>query len=264
MPESKPMAGRVAVVTGGGSGIGAAAAQMLGARGAVVALVSDRPTTETDVVRDAIAGQGGTAESHQCDVRDRAAVDAMIADIAKRHGRIDMLVNSAGVFLMAPVEETSVAQAELVMGVNYFGTYNMIQAVMPLMKAAGRGSIVNVASMAADFPSPQSTVYASSKGAVLSLTRALVPELARTGVRVNAVMPAGVRTPMVAAFHSPTTDEGRAVLAMLESTTISPHGRLFLEPEDVAEVILFLASDAAKGVHGVGIPVADGMGTAMG
>jgi NAD(P)-dependent dehydrogenase (short-subunit alcohol dehydrogenase family) len=252
-----------ALVTGASSGIGAAIAMQLASEGASVHLLSEKPLADTEIVSHRIRSAGGLAASHQCDVSSEATVQEVITQIVQRAGRVDVLVNCAGVFSYGPMEDTSLATLERTLRVNFIGTYLMTRAVLPIMKRQGRGAIVNIASAAAHFATAGLSAYAASKGAIVSMTRAMVPELARTGVRINVILPGAVRTPMIAMAHTPTTPGGVALLQYLEQTTLSPYGDTYMPPEDVAEVAVFLASGAARGIQGAAIDVTHGMGAAQ-
>jgi 3-oxoacyl-[acyl-carrier protein] reductase len=251
--------GKIAVITGAASGIGAATAKMMAREGATLCLLSNTAADETALVRDAILKAGGTSEGYYCDVRDRPSVDSAVAQVTKDWGRIDVLVNCAGVFLPNPILLAASSAVDATFDVNLKGTYNMVHAVLPIMKQGGGGSIVNIASAAARLGVPGTSAYTASKAAIVALTRAVAGELKGLGIRVNAVAPGAVRTPMVAAVHTPTTAEARQLYEFLDSSTPSPWNTPFLEPEDVASVILFLASDGARGVHGATLIVDQGL-----
>ncbi|MET0984377.1 MAG: SDR family NAD(P)-dependent oxidoreductase, partial [Steroidobacteraceae bacterium] len=234
-------------------------ARMMAAQGATVCLLSITPLEETDIVADAIKAAGGVAASFQCDVADRAAVDRCIGQIEKTYERIDVLVNCAGVFLPNPIFGGDSADVERTLNVNLKGTYNTVHAVLPIMRRAGGGSIVNVASAAAKQAVVGTSMYAASKAAVIAFTRTVAGELKGLRIRINAVAPGAIRTPMVAAVHTRQTPEAEKMYRFLADATPSPYGEPFLEPEDVASAICFLASDAARGVHGATLVVDQGL-----
>jgi NAD(P)-dependent dehydrogenase (short-subunit alcohol dehydrogenase family) len=222
--------GQVALVTGGGSGIGAATVQALRARGATV------------VATDLRAGDGVEA----LDVTDEAAVDAMVDAIVATHGRLDLAANVAGTPGDYADVATSTTEAwRRTMAVNLDGAYFCLRAELRAMLAAGTtgGSIVNVASSAARMGVPGLVAYSASKHGVLGLTRTAALEVARKGIRVNAVCPGTVRTPMLAGFVG---GDDEALEAMGRR---APMGRLG-EPAEIAEAVVWLLSDAASFVTG--------------
>lgn len=222
------MAGRVALVTGGASGIGAATVDLLRAAGATV------------VAADLRAGAGIEA----LDVTDEAAVDALVAAIVERHGRLDLAANVAGTpGVFADVADSSTTDWRSTLAVNLDGVYFCLRAELRAMRHQGAGSIVNVASSAGRMGVPGLAAYSASKHAVIGLTKSAALEVAGEGIRVNAVCPGSVRTPMLRGFVG--GDE-----ALLEKMgRRSPMGRLG-EPEEIAEAIVWLLSDAARFVTG--------------
>src|SRR3990172_11468028 len=225
------MEGWVAVVTGGASGIGEATVALLrecGTEVHVVDRVGEPPR----------------------DVTDRQALDALAAEIAARHGRLDILVNAAGILTVnAPVDELRADDFRRNFEVNLLGGFQAAPAFAPLLKAA-RGSVVNVASQAALVSLPQQAAYTAAKGAVAALTRSLAIDWAEHGVRVNAVAPGFTRTPMTEAFFE------NAVFTAAATRRI-PLGRI-LEAREIAGAIVFLASPLAAAVTGVVLPVDGG------
>jgi len=222
--------GRVAVVTGGASGIGAACAELLAAAGARV-VVLDR---EVPPGPDAIT----------LDVTDEAAIDAAMAAVAERHGRIDVLVASAGIAIRRPATELSLADWQKVVDVNLTGVFLCARAVARHMIVSGGGSIVTIASVlgvvgGGVYPNIS---YQAAKGGVINLTRALALEWAEHGIRVNSVAPTYVHTPLTAGL---VADPG--VLRQIEERT--PLGRL-AEPGEVADAVLFLAARGSAMVTG--------------
>jgi NAD(P)-dependent dehydrogenase (short-subunit alcohol dehydrogenase family) len=240
---------RVAIVTGGASGMGAATIRRLAAGGARVVIV-DRNGQLAHAVAEEVGGTaivGDVAESSFCD----GAIDTAIT----MHGRLDVLVNAAGVIVRARGEDTTDDQWAKIMGVNVSGTFFMCRAALRAMKAAGRGAIVNFGSILGDLGSAGVAAYCASKGAVHNLTRALAMDHAADGIRVNAVCPGEVNTPMLQSERAePVTEQ---LLAQIASTV--PMGRL-ADPDEIARVVCFLASDAASYMTGAMVSVDAGYG----
>lgn len=236
-------AGKTALVTGAAGGIGAAVVRMLRAEGARVA-VADR-----DVA-------GIKAEAHlPGDLRDGAYSDGLPEAVVKALGRLDIVVNNAGVITRGPVTETSDADWDLSVGVNVEAPFRISRAAIPLMAGQGGGAIVNVASCWGLRPGPNHAVYCMTKAAIASLTQCMGMDHAHQGVRINAVAPNEVNTPMLrTGFIKRGFDPDTAVAELGKSV---PLGRI-AEPEDIAEVILFLASDAARYMVGAVVEVNGG------
>ena len=223
--------GKVAVVTGGASGIGEACVKLLEASGARV-IVVDR------------------AGPRPLDVTDRAALDALAAELEAREGGLDVLVNAAGILTPnLPVDEIPLDDFRRNFEVNVIGTVNACQALGPLLKRRG-GAVVNVASQAALVSLPQQAAYTAAKGAVAALTRSLAIDWASAGVRVNAVAPGFTLTPMTEAFFENETFTRAAKQRI-------PLGRI-LGADEVAGAVVFLASPLASAVTGVVLPVDGG------
>lgn len=244
------LAGKTAVVTGGGSGIGRAASLRFAAEGARVAVVD----LSLEAAEATGAALGPDALALQLDVTDDDAVRARVDEIAAAFGRIDVYFSNAGVPQAAkPIEKTSRQEWERIMDVNLRALFVGAQAVAPVMREAGGGSIVVTSSIAATRPRPGIATYVASKAGVNGLVRALALELAPSRIRVNAIAPVAVRTPMLQQFAFADSEE--ATIERVQATI--PLGRL-TEPEDVAAAALYLASDEARCVTGIVLNVDGG------
>ncbi len=231
----------VAVVTGAGSGLGRATAHRFGDEGAAVAAV-DLDVDAAEKTAAESGERGGSARAYQVDVTDPAEVMTTVDTVAVDLGRPQVLVNSAGIGGFAHTVDETYERWSAILGVNLTGTFLMCQAALPHMLEGG-GAIVNVASNAGLMGQPYSAAYCASKGGVVNLTRALSVEYVKRGVRVNAVAPGGMNTPMIAGFTMP---EGVNLKEFARVT--SPLG--YAEPEEVAGVIAYIASDDARYMTG--------------
>jgi NAD(P)-dependent dehydrogenase (short-subunit alcohol dehydrogenase family) len=242
--EEANVRGRVAVVTGAGRGIGQAVAERLAADGLrVVAVDVDGAAAEKTA-----AMVGGVA--HECDVSQPDSVRA----VAERLDRLDVLVNNAGVWQFSPLAQTTSEQFQRVMGINVLGTLLCLQTLAPLLSADGGGAVVNLSSVVADQPQPGFGIYPASKAAIAALTRQAAIEYAPEGIRVNAVSPGLVQTEGTEGIFG--TEEQIAALEQL-----LPQGRLG-SPADIADVVAFLASEAARHVTGQVLTIDGGLGRA--
>jgi NAD(P)-dependent dehydrogenase (short-subunit alcohol dehydrogenase family) len=222
------IAGKVALVTGGASGIGLATVDLLRSRGATV------------VAADLSAGPGIDA----LDVTDEQAVDVLVADVVERHGRLDLAANVAGTpGVYADLVDSRTEDWRHTLAVNLDGVYLCLRAELRVMAAAGGGAVVNVASSAGRMGVRGQAAYAASKHGVLGLTKSAALEVARAGIRVNAVCPGSVRTPMLTGFVGGDEEQ------LERMGRRSPMGRLG-EPEEIAEAVVWLLSDAAGFVTG--------------
>jgi NAD(P)-dependent dehydrogenase (short-subunit alcohol dehydrogenase family) len=247
---AEDFAGKVALVTGGGNGIGAATCRAFAAAGARVAVL-DRAAEAAAGVAAEIARTGGSATPHAVDVADRDVFTALAAAIAEASGGIDILVNGAGTTVRAMIAEMRPEDWDRVIAVNLTGALNGIQAVLPHMRKRGGGAIVNVASIAGQRISFGGTAnYTASKAGLLGLTRHAAYELAPDGIRVNAVCPGPTATGFSGAIPSAQTKAERARKI--------PLGRM-CEAEDIADPILFLAGHAARMITGVALTVDGGV-----
>ena len=255
MPE---LAGRIALVTGGGRGIGRAVALSLASAGADVA-VTARSSKELEETAAVIRATGRRAEAIVCDVAERPQVDALIAQVKGALGDPLILVNNAGIAGSAKLTDTTDEMWDRMLRVNATGAFYCTRALLPLMLQAKWGRIVNIASTAARTGAPYIAAYAASKHALLGLTRAVAAEVAARGITVNAVCPGYVDTEMTDASAANISNRtGRTeqdARKILEG--FSPQGRLMTAGE-VAAMTLFLCSGLAGGINGQGIVIDGG------
>ena len=240
-----PLNGRVAIVTGGASGIGRAITETFAAKGVAVAIADLQLGAAEDVATE--IGNGATA--HQCDVTNVDSIQAAVSEVIEKHGRIDILVNSAGIVALAPAEELTKSAWDLTMNVNLSGTFFMSQEVGKIMLAAGKGKIINLASQAASIALDEHVAYCASKFGVLGITKVLASEWAGRGVNVNSISPTVVLTELgKKAWDGP---KGEALKKLI------PTGR-FAEPAEIAAAAVFLASDGANMINGADLVVDGG------
>ncbi len=239
--------GKTAIVTGAGSGFGAGIARRFSAEGAEVMVADIVVAAASDVAAEI----GGVAQ--EVDVASDTSVGVMAAAALRRWGRVDILVNNAGItHLPQPLEEVSEAEFDRVLAVNSKSVYLTARHLVPEMKAAGTGAILNVASTAGISPRPRLNWYNASKGWMITATKAMAVELAPSGIRVNAIAPVAGETPLLTSFMGEDTPEIRArFLATI------PLGR-FSTAEDMGNAALFLCSDEASMVTGVAMEVDGG------
>ena len=246
------LTGRVAVVTGGNGGIGLGMAKGLAAAGAAVVLAARNAQKAKAVV----AELGGKSVFIALDVADEASCREMIARVAERSGRLDVLVNNAGTSIRKPPQNYTAAEWHAVLETNLTGAFLCSQAAHPIMKGSGGGKMINIGSMFALFGSGYAAPYAASKGALVQLTKSLAVAWAEDNIQVNAVLPGWIDTEL-------TRDARRQVAGLHERVLArTPAGRWGV-PEDLAGIAVFLASAASDFITGAAIPV-DGGFSAMG
>lgn len=241
--------GEIAIVTGAGQGIGYAVAARLSNEGATVAIL-DRNEEAGEGAAAKLRQLGGQAMFAPCDVADRESVRRAIAMVEAEYGPVSALVNNAGIGMRGRFLELTDATWAAILQVNLTGTFTVSQEVCRGMARAGRGSIVNVGSAAAQMAHSEQTAYSVSKAGIEALTRVMAFELAPAGIRVNAVAPGTIATEFLAGM---LTNEAR-----LEREQRIPMGRLGT-PEEVADVIAFLLSEDARYVTGSVVPIDGGL-----
>ncbi len=240
--------GKVAFVSGGGTGIGAATALRFAQEGATVVICGRRQAPLAEVVAQ-IAKAGGKAEAVLADVSDEAQYAGAIEAAAKRHGRLDVLVNNAMAYTWGPIEAMSTDDWHANFTTSVDGTFWGTRAAMKLMSARG-GAIVNLSSICGTLGTASMSGYSAAKAAIINFSRAAAAEGAASNIRVNVVIPAVVETPATAgmlADHSSRKNTEKLI----------PMGRVG-QPEELANAILFLASDEASYVTGATLPVDGG------
>ena len=236
--------GLVAVVTGGASGIGAAIATRLHEGGAQVAVLDLAPE-----------GADPAHAAFAADVSNRASVDAAIAAVAERFGRIDIVINNAGIGAIGNIAANADDEWARVLSINVTGIARVTAAALPWLRKSPSAAVVNTSSIAATAGLPERALYSASKGAVLSLTRAMAADHLREGIRVNAVNPGTADTPWVGRLLTQASDP-EAERAALEAR--QPHGRL-VSADEVAGAVAYLASPRSGSTTGVGLAVDGGM-----
>jgi len=242
--------GKVAVVTGAGSGLGRATAMRLALEGAAVACMDVNLEAAQATVAD-IMNAKHRARPYHLNVADPTSVKAAVAAAVKDLGRPDVLVNCAGIGKFAHSHEMPYEDWTNIIAVNLTGTFLMSQAVLPYLLETG-GNIVNIASNAALMGQPYSAAYCASKGGVVQLTKALADEYLRRNVRVNAVAPGGINTPMQQHFRLPEGIERKAIYKL-----ISPLGNS--QPDEVAALIAFIASNEGRYMTGSIVSIDGGL-----
>ena len=244
------LAGKVAVVTGGTSGIGETTVRLFASEGARVVIVARRPGPGNDLVAEL---GPGTTRFLSADVAIETTAKTAI-NLAESWGGVDVLVNNAAIDWVSPILETSEADVRRVLDINFIGAFLMQREAGRRMLERGRGSIINLTSRNASVGVPTMGLYAAAKGALLSLTRAAAIEWAGQGVRVNAVAPGLTATPLVRTWISGQEDP---VAFEKEVAAAIPQGRL-AQPIDIANAILFLASDESRHITGITLAVDGG------
>lgn len=244
---------KVVLVTGGAAGIGSGCVEVFHAEGARVGIIDRDAGLAEQLAQRLNAELAGSAAAFVCDVSNSLQLQKVIHDAANHFGQLNCLINNAGIHPPdTPLDKMPLADAQHVFAVNFFSTYVASQAALPYLRQT-RGTIINMSSMTAVLGQKNSAAYAASKGAQLSFTKALALEVAADGIRVNAVLPSNVDTPLMRSWASSLPDPQSALDRM---AAIQPLGRM-AAPSEIGRVCLFLASDDASFVTGQGIE-ADG------
>lgn len=243
--------GKVAIVTGGNSGIGLGMARGLAEAGATVAVVARTVERSEEVVKELEQIGGGKAIAVKCDVTDDNSIQAMVKQVAEQCGRIDILVNNAGTNIRKRPEELAESEWHQVMDTNLTSAFLCSKACYPYMQKAGGGKILNNGSMLSIFGSPWGPVYAASKGGMVQLTKSLATAWAEDNIQVNCFLPGWIDTPL--------TQQGRQQLPQLNDKVLerTPQDR-WGEIDDFRGIAVFLASPASDFITGTAIPVDGG------
>lgn len=234
---------KIALVTGGSSGIGEAISRKFAELGAHVAVVASSDISKAARVAEEINASGGRASPFAADVRNATEVTTLAGEVTEKLGGIDILVNAAGVYYPTPVIDGDINGVKDMIDINMLGVWNCITAVAPEMKERGNGNIINFSSVAGYVGLGTFSMYCATKAAIIMLTRSLACELAAYNINVNAIAPGNTATPMNQAVR----DDEQIMSAM---SNITPSNTTFSNPEDIASAAVYLVSDGAKPMHG--------------
>lgn len=246
------MKDRIAIITGGASGLGAATAEHFAQKGATV-ILADKNFEKGNELANQLATKGQKAEAFEVDVSSRQSVQDMVRTVAARHGTVDYVVASAGITRYTPFLETNEADWNLVLGIDLCGVFFIAQAVAPIMRNKKFGKIVNISSSLGTGSTPHHTAgspggscaYAAAKAGVIQLTKTLAREMGPSGINVNCIAPGTILTPMTSSTRSPEEVREHIEARLRMNVT----GRLGT-PEELAEVAAFLCSDTAGFING--------------
>ena len=242
--------GKVAIVTGGNGGIGLGMARGLAAQGAAI-VVAGRNAQKNAAAVAELTAMGATANAVVVDVKDEGQVAAMVADTVGRHGRLDILINNAGMSIRKQPQDYTLAEWREVIDSNLTSAFLASHAAYPHLKRAGAGKVVNIGSMMSIFGAPFATAYASSKGGIVQFTKVCANAWAKDNIQVNAVLPGWIDTALTQGARRDVEGLHERILAR------TPAGR-WGEPDDLAGIAVFLCSAASDFVTGTAIPVDGG------
>ena len=248
------LSGKVAFITGGGTGIGRACAVLFAKEGARVAVGGRRPQPLDETVRE-ISKSGADAMAAACDVTERKSIETAIADVVERFGRLDVLVNNAGTAIVATVEETSDQDWDRILAVNLTGTFLASRAAIFALRKTGGGSIVNIGSILGIVARKQRAAYCAAKAGVTGLTKAMALDHAHENIRVNCICPSIIETELGMQLILKAADP-EAERRM--RTAGIPLGRMG-QPEDVAQMAVYLASEESAWITGAAMPLDGGL-----
>ena len=244
------LGGKVAIVTGGTGGIGLGMARGLAAQGAAI-IVAGRNAEKSAAAVAELVAQGATASAFAVDVKDEAQVNAMVAETIRRHGRLDILINNAGMSIRKQPQDYTLAEWREVIDSNLTSAFLASHAAYPHLKRAGGGKVINIGSMMSIFGAPFATAYASSKGGIVQFTKVCANAWAKDNIQVNAVLPGWIDTALTQGARRDVEGLHERILAR------TPAGR-WGEPNDLAGIAVFLCSAASDFVTGTAIPVDGG------
>lgn len=242
--------GKVALITGASAGIGEAIARRFAAEGAAVALnYKSNDAAASSIVR-ALTGAGGKAKAFKGDVSTVREIERISAAVIAEFGRVDIVVNNAGVFRTVPVMQTTEEIWDEQLDLNLRAAFFMVKTLVPHFRQIGGGKVINITSIAGVGAFPNCPAYCASKGGLVNLTRALAAELGKEHINVNSIAPGNVATPLNAHVRGPGNEA-----YVKQMADMTPTGIAFMEPEDMTGAAVFLASDDSKMVHGATILV---------
>jgi NAD(P)-dependent dehydrogenase (short-subunit alcohol dehydrogenase family) len=247
---------KVAIITGGGSGIGKAIAERFAAQGAMVFIIELNASAADETVRS-ITADKGKAKAFSCDVSNQHDVLEAFQSIIRESGRVDILVNSAGIANVAKLETTTEADFDRIFQVNVKGTYNCMLAAITPMKKQQKGVILNLSSVVSQVGIPERFSYSMSKGAVAAMTFSVAKDYVHEGIRCNCISPGRVHTPFVDGFIKKNYP-GREKEMFEKLSKTQPIGRM-AEPEEIGNLALYLCSDEAGFVTGSDYPIDGGV-----
>jgi NAD(P)-dependent dehydrogenase (short-subunit alcohol dehydrogenase family) len=239
------MQDKVALVTGASVGIGEAIAKRFAKEGARVAINYKSNDEAANGVVQAITDAGGVAKAFKADVSKVPEIERLQKAVIDEFGRIDVLVNNAGVFRTVPVMETTEEIWDEQLDLNLRGYFFMVKTVVPHFRENGGGKVISISSIAGTGAFPNCPGYCASKGGVVNMTRALAAELGKENINVNSIAPGNVATPLNAHLRGPGNEEYMELMR-----TLTPTGIDFLDPDDMTGAAVFLATDDSKMVHG--------------